>query len=70
MLRVDDTGPGMSAAQRARAFDAYATDRGGRGGTGLGLAIVGRLVATDHGSACLLQGPEGGTRAEIVMQPG
>jgi len=70
VLRVDDTGPGMSAAQRARAFDAYATDRGGRGGTGLGLAIVGRLVATDHGSACLLQGPEGGTRAEIVMQPG
>jgi signal transduction histidine kinase len=69
VLRVDDTGPGMSPAQRARAFDAYTTDRGGAGGTGLGLAIVGRLVATDHGTASLQQAPGGGTRAEIVMQP-
>lgn len=69
VLRIDDTGPGMNATQRAHAFDAYTTDREGRGGTGLGLAIVGRLVATDHGTASLLEAPGGGTRAEIVMQP-
>lgn len=69
VLRIDDTGPGMSATQRAHAFDAFTTDREGQGGTGLGLAIVGRLVATDRGTARLLEAPGGGTRVEIVMQP-
>ena len=69
LLRVEDTGPGIDADQQAHAFDAFTTDRGGRGGTGLGLAIVGRLVATDHGTATLQTRPGGGTRAEIRMQP-
>jgi signal transduction histidine kinase len=69
MLSVEDTGPGMSEHQRARAFDPYTTDRGGQGGTGLGLAIVARLIAADHGSASLHPAPGGGTRVEILMQP-
>ena len=69
MLIVEDTGPGMSEHQRARAFDPYTTDRGGQGGTGLGLAIVARLIAADHGSASLHPAPGGGTRVEILMQP-
>jgi signal transduction histidine kinase len=70
VLSVEDTGPGMSEQQRARAFDPYTTDRGGRGGTGLGLAIVARLVATDHGTAVLHPAPGGGLRVVIEMQPG
>ena len=68
VLRVDDTGPGMSSQQRARAFAPFTTDRGGHGGSGLGLAIVARLVATDHGTISLHPAPAGGTRAQIVMQ--
>jgi signal transduction histidine kinase len=69
VVNVEDTGPGMSEQQRARAFDPYTTDRGGRGGTGLGLAIVARLLATDHGTASLHPAAGGGTRAEILLQP-
>lgn len=69
IVTVEDTGPGMSQQQRARAFDPYTTDRGGQGGTGLGLAIVARLLATDHGTASLHSAPGGGTRVEILLQP-
>ncbi|TAM85340.1 MAG: HAMP domain-containing histidine kinase [Jatrophihabitans sp.] len=68
VLRIDDTGPGMGPEQRARAFDPFTTDRGGRGGTGLGLSIVGRLVAVDHGTATLVERPGGGTRVEIRLR--
>ncbi|MEO8887899.1 MAG: HAMP domain-containing sensor histidine kinase [Jatrophihabitantaceae bacterium] len=67
LLRVDDTGPGIAAEQRAHAFDRFTTDRDGRGGTGLGLAIVGRLVETNHGTVTLQPRPHGGTRAEITL---
>lgn len=69
VLRIDDTGPGMTEQQRAHAFDPYTTDRGGQGGTGLGLAIVARLVAADHGTASLHPASGGGTRVEIKMCP-
>lgn len=69
VLRVEDTGPGMTEQQRAHAFDPYTTDRGGQGGTGLGLAIVARLVAADHGTASLHPAAGGGTRVEIRMRP-
>lgn len=68
VLRVQDTGPGMSDAQRLHALDPYTTDRSGQGGTGLGLAIVARLVATDHGTFSLHTAPGGGTLAEIQLQ--
>lgn len=68
VLRVQDSGPGMSDEQRARALDPYASDRDGQGGTGLGLAIVARLVETDHGSFSLHPAPGGGTRAEVRLK--
>ncbi|MFD9739763.1 ATP-binding protein [Umezawaea sp. NPDC059074] len=45
-LHVSDTGPGMTAEQRQRAFDRFYTAR--PGGTGLGLAIVRELAEDDH----------------------
>ena len=45
-LHVSDTGPGMTAEQRLRAFDRFYTAR--PGGTGLGLAIVRELAEDDH----------------------
>ena len=67
VLRVHDTGPGMSDEQRVHALNPYATDRGGRGGTGIGLTIVARLVATDHGIFALHTPPGGGTVAEVMF---
>ncbi|MBM3672426.1 MAG: HAMP domain-containing histidine kinase [Actinobacteria bacterium] len=63
VLEVRDAGPGMTAAQRARAFDRFwraDPSRKERGGSGLGLAIVRRLVTADGGTVTLGSAPEGG----------
>jgi signal transduction histidine kinase len=60
VFRVSDTGPGMTAEQTARLFEAFTqvhTDTG-TGGTGLGLAITRRLCE-------LLDG-----RVTVESQPG
>jgi signal transduction histidine kinase len=49
-LTVTDHGPGMTAAEAAQIFNAFATTDAGRqrGGTGLGLSVV-REIARAHG---------------------
>ena len=64
-VAVVDDGPGLTAAQRQRAFGRFASDRAG--GTGLGLAIVGRLVAADGGTATLEETPGGGLTAAVLL---
>ncbi|MCW2936507.1 MAG: two-component sensor histidine kinase [Actinomycetia bacterium] len=57
-LVVADDGPGMSPAERSRAFLRFFTARSN--GTGLGLAIVHRLVTSNGGAARLSETPGGG----------
>ena len=70
LLRVDDAGPGIPAAERERVFDRfYRREADGDGeaaqGTGLGLAIV-KTVATRYGARVLLaDSPLGGLRVEV-----
>ncbi|MEU6357606.1 HAMP domain-containing sensor histidine kinase, partial [Streptomyces sp. NPDC047072] len=53
-LHVTDEGPGMTADQRARAFDRFWRAPGApKGGTGLGLALVQRLAHASGGEAGL-----------------
>jgi signal transduction histidine kinase len=59
-LGIVDEGPGLTAEQRARAFDRFWRGSGAEGGTGLGLAIVHRLVEADHGTVRLDVAPGGG----------
>jgi signal transduction histidine kinase len=59
-LSIADDGPGMTADQRARALDRFATDRDSTGATGLGLAIVNRLVTADHAKLTFDETPGGG----------
>lgn len=74
-LEVADTGPGMTEAQRSRAFrrfwtdapDAPSLDHGG--GSGLGLAIVHRLVTVDGGQISLEDGQDGGLVVRIGLRP-
>lgn len=72
---VTDTGIGMSDAQLARVFNAFAqadvsvTRR--FGGTGLGLPIVQRLITMMGGTLTLDSAPGAGTRAtlELPLEP-
>lgn len=77
-LEVRDDGPGMSKAQKARAFEPYYTTRAE--GTGLGLAIVrgtveslgGRIrldTSPGKGARFRIQLPEAGTTRESELVP-
>ncbi len=75
LLRVDDSGPGIAAAERERVFERFwrrgepqaagADDGHGSTGSGLGLAIV-RSVAERHAARLrLADSPLGGLRVEL-----
>lgn len=69
LLSVEDSGPGLEAAQRERAFDRF--HRAGRSdaeGSGLGLAIV-RTIAERHAAAVSLDRSArlGGLRADVHL---
>jgi signal transduction histidine kinase len=66
-LAVADRGPGLSPADRERAFDRFYRGAAspGVGGSGLGLAIA-RAVCERHGAELWLEdGPDGGTVARV-----
>ncbi|HEX5614267.1 MAG TPA: ATP-binding protein [Acidimicrobiia bacterium] len=67
-LHVVDEGPGLSAEERARAFDRFwrAADAP-KGGSGIGLAIVAQLATASGGDAVLLPGP-GGVGIDAVVR--
>jgi signal transduction histidine kinase len=72
-VRVRDSGPGMPAEDRVRAFDRFWRGTGApsdSGGFGLGLAIVRQLVAADGGSIELRSPPSGGLEAVISLRAG
>jgi two-component system, OmpR family, sensor kinase len=67
-LLVEDDGPGVPEADRARVFDRFTrleADRGGlSGGAGLGLALVAALMAGRGGTVWMAASPHGGARVE------
>jgi signal transduction histidine kinase len=73
-LRVSDEGPGMSADDRARAFDRFWQSGGARkdgrpnGHFGLGLSIVRELVVGDGGDVALEPSPAGGLEVVVRMR--
>jgi signal transduction histidine kinase len=67
-LMVDDSGPGIAAADRERAFERF--NRLGQSraeGVGLGLSIALSAVELHHAQIRLLQSPLGGLRAQVVF---
>ena len=69
-LHIVDQGPGMSAADRERAFDRFwrASDSH-HDGTGLGLPIVRHLVEASGGTVTLHPGPGVGLAARLRLRP-
>ncbi len=68
-VRVLDEGPGMTAEQKARAFDRFWRAGSGAPGSGLGLSITRRLVEVDGGTVELRDGQRGGLEV-VVRLPG
>jgi signal transduction histidine kinase len=69
MLLVDDDGPGIPEADRARIFERFTRLSSSRsrddGGAGLGLALV-RRIAEQHGGVVRAdRSPQGGARLEV-----
>ncbi len=60
LVRVDDTGPGLSPAVRARLFQPFVT-AGKKNGLGLGLALS-RQTLLDHGGDIWVEGEGPGAR--------
>ncbi len=71
-VEITDEGPGMSEAERSRAFDRFWRGQGrtGPSGSGLGLAIVKQLVTDDGGTVALADGDGGGLRVRIGLPLG
>jgi signal transduction histidine kinase len=68
-VHVIDNGPGMSAADRTRAFDRFWRQEGApHGGTGLGLAIVAQLARISGGTAWLDAAAGGGVDAVVRLE--
>ncbi|MBG0855417.1 HAMP domain-containing histidine kinase [Streptomyces spinoverrucosus] len=67
-LHVTDEGPGMTAEQRARAFDRFWRAPGApKGGTGLGLSLVQRLAHASGGEVTLRPAATGGLDAVVRL---
>ncbi len=69
-LTVADEGPGMSDAEKSRAFDRFWRGQGltGRSGSGLGLSVVRQLVTDDGGTVTLRDAPGSGLSVAITLR--
>ncbi|WP_426567120.1 HAMP domain-containing sensor histidine kinase [Angustibacter sp. McL0619] len=68
-IEVDDEGPGVPPALRARIFERFYRSGQDAGGVGLGLAIVQRHVRGQGGDVVVQERPGGGARF-VVRLPG
>jgi signal transduction histidine kinase len=64
-LRVDDSGPGIPAAERSRIFERFHRADGAEGGAGLGLSIADAIVRDTRGRWEVGESPHGGARMVV-----
>ena len=65
-LVVDDSGPGISEAERAGVMRRFHRASTHPGGAGLGLSIADAIVRETDGDLHLASSPSGGTRVEVT----
>ena len=67
-VTVDDAGPGIPPAERARVLERF--ERGpNHGGTGLGLTIARQVALAHGGSLTIGDSPLGGARLTLTLAP-
>jgi signal transduction histidine kinase len=66
-VEIADTGPGMSAEVRARAFEAFYTTKDVGKGTGLGLDIARRIIVERHHGRITIDSRPGETTLRIQL---
>lgn len=66
-IAVEDTGSGISEADRERALEPFFTTKSREGGSGMGLAIAREIVASHRGTLVLGAAAPRGTRALIRL---
>jgi len=73
VIKVQDRGDGVSAADRERIFEPFYRPQGHRegkdGGVGLGLALVKSIAAHHGGSVTYIPRPGGGSLFEVYLTP-
>ena len=70
-IRVQDNGPGIPEAIRARIFEPFFTTKPtGSGNTGLGLSLSYEIVTQGHGGTLAVESDEGEGATFIVTLPG
>jgi signal transduction histidine kinase len=67
VLRIEDTGPGISPANLAKLFEPFFTTKAPGQGTGLGLSVSRQIVGQHGGSLSLGNREEGGACAVIEL---
>jgi two-component system, cell cycle sensor histidine kinase and response regulator CckA len=67
---VADTGQGMDAETRARAFEPFFSTKPAGVGTGLGLATVYGLISQSDGKVWIDSAPNAGTRVHLLLPIG
>jgi two-component system NtrC family sensor kinase len=70
VLEVEDEGPGIPEAARARVFDPFFTTKPAGQGTGLGLWLVSSAVAAHLGTIDVSASPSGGARFRLGFPGG
>jgi signal transduction histidine kinase len=68
LLSVDDSGPGIPEADRARVFDRFHRSDQGPDGTGLGLAIADAVVRSTSGTWSVTDSPLGGAHFGVTWR--
>ncbi|HSQ77392.1 MAG TPA: HAMP domain-containing sensor histidine kinase, partial [Nitrospirota bacterium] len=67
IIRISDTGEGISPEIITRIFDPFFTTKSERGGTGLGLSIARKIVANHNGQIDASSAPGQGTTFTITL---
>lgn len=66
-FEVIDTGVGMNAEQKSRAFDEYFTTKRAGKGTGIGLFLCRRIVNEHGGEITIESSPDQGTKVSVTL---